>query len=158
MIEEINLICNELDNNGKKKKFCYWYPLLVSMIVIIKYEVSEIYKKYFTKQKNSNYINDEISLSNSSYNKFLVEIKGKKIEKLLNLMIQNHNIFPMGKSFILYFINTFDPVHKINKQDLSKYLYESEGRVTRLLEYLDDCSYPYLINNIINKINDIKFN
>ncbi len=158
IINEINLICNEVDDDGNKRKFYYWYPLLVSMIIIIKHEDYKIYKQYFTKQKDDYYKNNEIQFSNTNYMKFLEEIKGGKIEQLIRLMLQNHSLCPIGQSFMLQFINAFDAVHLINKQDLLKYLNFNEERLSRLLQYSENSRYPYTINNVIRKLNQLNFN
>lgn len=157
IITEINLICNELDGSGKNKNYYYWYPLLIAMIVIIKYEEPKLYREYFGELKNEIYQNQVIPFSKSNYFKFLEEVKGSKLERLIKIMISNDRLFPIGQSFLIHFINAFDKVRNIDRHDISSYLNIDINRIDSLFDNTDRLSFPYSINNVIRKVKQINF-
>ena len=133
IVKELNLICNERNQEGKPINYFYWYPLFVCFVLIIKKEYREIYKKYFYKNLSNEGIYKNLPLSLTLYNDFLNDVKGTKIEGILNYFLAEN----MNFCFILYWINFFHSIKHVEVDTLVKYTGYSQDRIEKIIDNWD---------------------
>ena len=159
LVKELNLICNEKDKKGAAVNYYYWYPMLVSFLLILKYTNRKIFKKYFgtIRSEENNWRAEKYSdnsLTNSRYNDFLNDIKNTKIEELIKFLQSNN----YGQSFILHLINAFCPIRKISTESLAEYIKSDSSRVDAIINDFQTkmAYYPDTINKLIKKLQILK--
>ncbi len=152
VINEINLVCNESQNNGKQKRFYYWFPLLIAFVLLCKQESGVVYKKYFSYSQKDNYRTDKLSINESGFYKFLRDIKGTKLEIIIEYLKNEH----FGKSCLFHVINSFSPIKNISEDDLAGYLGLALYEVQDILKEVH-FAFPEQINGVIQKVKAIGF-
>jgi len=152
ILNEINLVCNEIDNKGEPIVYLYWYPILVSLILLIKKINPDIYKKHFYTQREQifEFPQEHIDLNDTPYKTFLDDIKNTPIQKILNIILSNN----YGQCFMLHFINTFYPIRNISQESIANYIKRDVETIHSITYAYGEkmAHYPNLINNLIEKI------
>lgn len=155
IINELNIICNETDSNGVKRSWFYWYPLIIYIILLVKRINNEIYCKYFLKTKQEIY-NRDIELMETEYKKFSDDIKGTKIEKVLNCLLESEGL---GQTFIIHLINCFVCIRDVKMTTLTDYTGLTESHINQIMFGNGRIgTYPQTINSIIEKAHIFNFN
>ncbi len=152
IINEINLVCNETQNNGKQSTYYYWYPLLIAFVLLCKQESGAIYKTYFSSCQKESYPTNKISMKESGYYKFLCDIKGTKLEQVIESLKNDY----FGKSCLFHVINCFANLRTIDEQDLANYIGFELNEVQEILKEVR-YAFPERINGIIKKVKAIGF-
>lgn len=147
VINELNLVCNEVGGKGGKKYFYYWYPILVVFVLLCKQENSKIYGRYFSTPKKDDYQTNKIPMQKSGFYQFKCDIKGTKLEKLLDCLKNDH----FGKYCLLHIMNSFSHVKNIDTEDLANYF---EVELNEMQESLkqERFEFPTRINGIIRDV------
>ena len=149
LINEINLICNEKDDQGKPLRYYYWYPIILTMLLILKKRYSDIYKKYFGKSKvKQNGASEKLS-EQTPFDDFLNDIKGTDFEKIISSLRNNDSIT------LLAFINTFLSIDDINIEALKKRVNLSDDSDDIICDaYFNKgvSGFPNMINKLIEKV------
>ena len=122
LVEEINLICNRIDNEGNTVQVYYWYPLFVAFILITKYVDYEIYKKWFYKDKKENFMTTKIALLNSDFYQFVKDIQNTKLKLLVDYLRCPDDYSGISESFLMNLIQAFTPIRLIKEEDLVEYI------------------------------------
>lgn len=152
IINELNLICNEKNQQGEQIQYLYWYPVLVALLLIFKKTNNILFKKYYGKEKlrENYYANESIQLKNSKYGEFLNDIEQTDIKKLIDYLLSD----AYGQGIMLHVINTIEPVRKISIDDLAIYIKSDTQRVQSLINdpFSKLAQYPDMINKLIIKM------
>ena len=147
LINEINLICNEKDDQGKPLRYYYWYPIILTMLLILKKRYSDIYKKYFGKSKVKQNGASEKLLEQTPFGEFLKDIKGTDFEKIISSLRSNND-----SSTLLAFINTFLSITDINIEWLQSYVNLSNDIIRDAYFNKGVSGFPDMINKLIEKV------
>lgn len=152
IVKELNLICNEKRKDGQPFNYIYWYPLFVCLVLIIKNQNKDIYKKYFYEDlpfENSL----KLPLEQTKYYDFLSDIKHSPIENIIKYFISPN----MNFGFIIYFINYFHTVSYITMESLTHYTNYSEDRIQALIHNYEKPMWNYnQFNKTLSKIRVFK--
>lgn len=158
IVSEINLITNSVGSSGcLKTNYKYWYPPLVAMILIIKYEDENIYRDFLSKQKKDYYSDAKIKFNETLFYDFIEKSKGTKIELIINYLLKSNESNEIAKLFLLDFMNCFVPVNCIDKAELLAFLGEDEEFLNYAYRFGGRISYPYTINDTMLKIQSLNF-
>lgn len=152
IVKELNLICNGKRENGQPIDYIFWYPLFVCLVLIIKKQNREIYKKYFYEDlPNKNLL--KLPLEQTKYYDFLSDINHSPIEKIIKYFISPN----MNFAFIIYFINYFHTASHITMESLKQYTGYSEERIRAILNDWDFQLWNrYEFNTTLSKIRVFK--
>ncbi len=87
VIAQLNLLLNENKAGAPQQQYLYWYPILVTMLLLLKKCYNDIYIKYIDINRDSwNFFEkSQVDLNQTKYNNFLNDINNKEIEKILEL-------------------------------------------------------------------------
>ena len=129
IVKELNLICNEKDPEGRPIQYFYWYPLFVCLILIIKKQYRDIYKKYFYRDGAYENVVGSIPLDQIVYKIFLVDINNTTIENIIKYFTTDSMRF----AFILYWINYFYPINHITIDSLADYTHINKDRIENII-------------------------
>lgn len=152
IVKELNLICNEKRENGQPFNYLFWYPLFVCLVLIIKNQNREIYKKYFYEDLPIQNL-PILPLEQTRYFSFLNDIKGTFVENIINYFTSDYMNFP----FILYFINYFHSAGNITIESLVQYTGYSKDRIQSLIRYWERPMWNYnQFNKTLSKIRVFK--
>lgn len=155
IINELNMICNEVDNNGERQQVPYWYPLIVFIITLMKRIDNEIYSKYFCKVKEDTYRYD-VELEKTEYKKFLNDIKETKTELVLNFLMDCEGL---GQTFVVHLINSFIPIRDVKMSDLIEHTGLTESHINQIMfGHGRTGTFPQTINKIIKKVHILNLN
>lgn len=151
IIRDLNLICKEQkDGFGYSKNYIYYYPIIITFLLLLKSQDANTYKKYFGKELDNSYESEIISISNTRYHAFLQDIKQNKFYQIITTLQTN----PYGQSALLHVINLFDNVDKIKHEDLAICIKRSVEDVQKLLKSTNFMYwyFPSSVNNIIKQL------
>lgn len=151
LINEINLICNEKDDQGKPLRYYYWYPIILTMLLILKKCHPNIYKKYFGKSKVKQNGASEKLLEQTPFGEFLKDIKGTDFEKIIS-SLRNNDKGTFGGITLLAFINTFLSITDINIEWLQSYVNLSNDIIRDAYFNKGVSGFPDMINKLIEKV------
>lgn len=156
LINELNMICNEINSDGSRRAHPYWYPILVFIVLLVKRVNNSLYVKYFCKKREEMYT-ENMDLSKTIYITFMNDIRDSKIERVLNCIFEDNR---MGKSLKIHFINTFVSVECVKTEDLVEATKLDEQYINELVyrTYRRTDIFPYMINEIIKKVHILNFN
>ena len=154
ILNEVNLICKEKNQLGEICPVYYWYPLLVTFIVITKYKDDKVYKKWFYKEKAANYDTTKIQFNECTYNQFLKDIENSDLNLIIEYLLQPSYNHIMNQIFLLNLINSFSPINMIDANELANYLNLDQDDIRHASR--NGFSYPNSINLIIRKIKILK--
>jgi len=153
LLDDINLICNEVDNSGNKLNYFYWYPFIVLLILLLKKNDKKTYNKFFGKEKQVVVSNEKnLMLEETIFGEFLEEIKGSRIEKAINWLKEDN----YGSSIIVHFINMFIPIRMLDIKSVAKYTNRTEHSIEALINdgYFGRMwEFPNGINKLMGKLN-----
>ena len=153
IVKELNLICNENDGNGKQIQYYYWYPLFVCLVIIIKKQYREIYKKYFYDEITEETSGGVVDLNKTRYYEFLSDIEGTSIKDIISYFISKK----MNFAFILYFINYFHSLRKIDMSSLYKYTNYQSSRIEGVINSFEIPMWSRIqFNDVLSKIRIFK--
>lgn len=149
IVKELNLICNEKDSEGKLIQYFYWYPLFVCLVLIIKKQYRDIYKKYFYYDKPFENMIDYLPLDQTPYKNFLNDISNTHVEEILNFFTSNK----MNFAFILYWINYFYPIRYIKTNSLVDYTEIQQERIVKIIDNWETPMWEQRkFNGVLSKI------
>lgn len=133
IVNELNLICNGKDEDGKPIQYYYWYPLFVCFILIVKKQYRDIYIKYFCNDNNYEENTTKVPLNKTMYFSFLSDLKNTELENIIEYFTSKN----MGFAFILYLINYFHSVRYVDIDSLVTYTrYDREYYIWSRLSYV----------------------
>ncbi len=156
LVQQLNLICKERKDYYRQiLPYSYYYPIVVSFLLILRYVDKNLYNKFFNKPLQHNYNSQKIALKDSRFSSFLAKIRETNFNKVVeSLLVQ-----PLGQAAMLQVINLFDNVNNIDENDLSKYIrIDNPNQVSILLKdsRLNDWHFPDSINTLIKQLQIIK--
>ena len=153
IVRELNLICNEKDKNGQILKYHFWYPLFVCLVLIIKKLNRDIYKKYFYNETQIQTAYDCKSLLQTLYGEFLKDIENTRIEPVVNFLSSRE----MNFAFILYFINYFHPIKKVEISSLVGYTQHEQKMIENIINDFETPMWRKIeFNKTLSKIKILK--
>lgn len=147
VINELNLICNEVHENGTKRNYHYWYPFLVAFVLVCKQENSVVYRRYFSDPPKDDYQKNKIPMPKSRFYQFMYDIKNTKLEEALDFLKKDH----FGKYCLLQIINSFSYIKNIETKDLADYFETDLKQVEEAVES-ERFAFPDRINIVIRNV------
>ncbi len=156
IIKVLNLICNEKDDYGHLLDYVYYYPLIVVVLLLLKQLDNTIYNKYFGDKKHLMYFSFDVvhdRLEKTLFGNFWSDIKGTKIEVVLNTLLEDD----LGKSCFLHFINMFEPVRTLSLSLLSGFVGIETERINGIINRGNMLNFPRLYEEITQKISIIEW-
>lgn len=156
LAQQINLICKERKDYFRQiLPYPYFYPIIVSFLLLLRYINKKLYNKFFNKPLEYDYDPKKKSLKDSRFNSFLAEIRGTSFNEVIESLL----IHPLGQAAMLQVINLFDNVNGIAENDLSEYIRrDNPEQVLHLLgdSRLNNWRFPESINALIRQLQIIK--
>lgn len=156
IVQQLNLICKERTGYYRQiLPYNYYYPIVVSFLLILRYVDKNLYNKFFNKPLQHEYNSQKIALKDSRFSSFLAKIRETKFNEVIeSLLVQ-----PLGQAAMLQVINLFDNVNLIIENDLTKFIRRTNKEdVTQILREarINDWRFPDNINTLIKKLQIIK--
>ena len=154
LVEEINLICNRIDNEGNTVPVYYWYPIFLAFILITKYINNEIYKKWFYKDKKENFMTTKIALQDSVFYQFVEDIQNTDLKLIIDYLKCPDNHSGIPEAFLMNLIQAFTPIRLIKEEDLAEFTHIN---LDEIRAFRTENQYPYIINRIIRQVKMLNF-
>lgn len=145
--QRINLICKEKNDAGHIINYYPYYCSIVSLLMTIKCVSPDVYKKFFSEEKT--YAIGVLKLSDTEYGQFLQAVSREK----LKVIFVDLDVFKEAKYLLIYFINCFYPVNKIDIQSVANYSGMECSEIESLIERMRsiDLNFPHFVNDIIRR-------
>lgn len=145
--QRINIVSNDINGTGRITHSSYYY-LVVSLLMTIRSVSPDVYKKFFSEEKE--YARGILKLSDTEYGKFLQAVTG---DKLKDIFIDS-NIFKESEFLLICLINCFYPVGEIDVQSLVEYSGAERSEIETYIHHIRsiDLDFPNFVNDIIRKV------
>lgn len=150
VVDEINLICNRVNDDGEPLPYYYWYPILIAIIVIVKHSNEGVYKRWFYTAKEANYRTEKIKYSESPVYQFFADVIETNVGPIFSFIKNTDKHAHVAKPFLIHFINAFCPIGILAENELEKELNINANSLKH--GFYDGMRYPYHINEAINKV------
>ena len=155
VVQHINIICKEQrDGFGMVKSYVYFYPIIVSFLVLLRKYCQSVYSKYFGKELLNNYDEKDKPIEKTRFYAFTRDVKDTKFNSIFEAI----NATPIGQSAMLHIIGLFDNLYKISVIDLSKLINRNENETNSLLHdgKFINWYFPSSVNTLIKQLKFFK--
>lgn len=147
--QKLNLICNERDNRDQISMHPYFYPILVSFMLLLKIYNRKIYNTFF-KNIDNDYLENKIKYKESKFYRFMDNIKGEKFGNIFNVIKSSTSYVPL----MLHIISLFENVKNIDIASLGEYLDSSSEKIDSIINYNINMNLYYGFPRQTNRIVD----
>ena len=155
VVQHINVICKEQrDGFGMIKSYIYFYPIIVSFLVLLRKYSQSVYNKYFGKELLNDYDEKVNPIEKTRFYTFTKDVKDTQFNSIFEAI----NATPLGQSAMLHIIGLFDNLSKISITDLSKLIFRTEDDTESLLRdaRFINWYFPSSVNSLIKQLKLLK--
>ena len=150
IVNEINLVCNSINPAKNVRRYHYWYPILVALIIIIKHSDELIYKKWFYIEKEEYYGTQKIKYSDSALFEFFEDVSKTSVEPIFSYLRNPDQYDNVAEAFMIHLINSFCPIGVLDNDELVKELNINVEALKQ--DYFSRAKYPSGINQAIKEV------
>lgn len=143
LVEKLNLLFNN------RPETPYFYSIVTGIVLLCKLLDNGIYQSYFTARRNYISVDTKLTIEETLFWQFFQDVKNREFGKVFNLLM-NGESYEQG--LLLYLIDLFYPIEKIELNSLSEFLGCEPDVLARRLNSRYFYNYPDYANQIIDNV------